>query len=196
MLSSHPLPYPNLYPLLPYPPHDLLPPSPPLTIVFQDTVIRWCCPRQSSPALPCPTLLYPPHDLLLPSPLHYCYTGHSHSLVLSSSGNVFTFGRNDTGALGHADSCKYRHLHRHTLRHRHRHRQLVPLIVWRFSCLDHNLSIYPLDLSISHPLVVPLFLPLNNTTHILSIYLYHALLIYLCHSPLSHLYHTHTVHRP
>ena len=51
-------------------------------------------------------------DALVPSPLEslldedivQAVAGPNHSLLLSSSGKVFTFGRNDTGALGHADS--------------------------------------------------------------------------------------------
>lgn len=51
-------------------------------------------------------------DSLVPAPLEtlldedvvQVVAGHSHSILLTSSGKCFTFGRNDTGALGHADS--------------------------------------------------------------------------------------------
>jgi len=51
-------------------------------------------------------------DSLVPAPLEtlldedvvQAVAGHSHSVLLTSSGKCFTFGRNDTGALGHADS--------------------------------------------------------------------------------------------
>ena len=43
-------------------------------------------------------------DTLLEYDVIQAVAGHNHSIVLTADGKVFTWGRNDAGALGHGDS--------------------------------------------------------------------------------------------